>query len=99
MFPIEFSDRVEVTGPDGSVHAALLDGIIQQVGPESAELGHGELLLAYQRWSNVKLRVDASLEFGQGEVTFSDGSRRGAMLTRQQDSERDHIYLVTLSAL
>ncbi|MDA1216121.1 MAG: hypothetical protein O2812_04535 [Chloroflexi bacterium] len=93
---LDYTDTVKVTGPDGDVHPGHLDGIIEQGLPHLSVLGHGELLLARQRWVNAKLIVQQALSFTNGTITFSDGSSCNIMLQPAEVGENGYTHKATL---
>ena len=93
---LDYTDTVKVTGPDGGIHPGRLEGIIEQGLPHLSVLGHGEILLARQRWVNAKLIVQHALSFTNGSITFSDGSSCNITLQPAEAGENGYIYKATL---
>jgi hypothetical protein len=93
---LEYTDEVKVTGPDGGTYAGHLDGIIEQGLPHLSVLGHGEILLARQRWVNAKLIVKQALAFTKGFITFSDGSSSNVTLQPAEAGENSYTHKATL---
>ena len=93
---LEYTDAVKVTGPEGDVHPGRLDGIIEQALPHLSVLGHGEVLLARQRWLNAKLIVQQALPFTSGTITFSDSSSCGITLQPAEAGESGYAHKATL---
>ena len=96
MLPFPFTDNVTITGPDGSSASGLLSGEIEMDRPESSGLGHGETLLAFQRWRDAKLHVSSELPMVEGVLVFSDGSRRSVSVSSLNATQDGHSYSVTL---
>lgn len=93
---LDYTDAVRVTGPDGAVHSGHLDGIIEQGLPHLSVLGHGEILLARQRWVNAKLIVLQALPFTNGIITFSDGSSCNVILQPAEAGENGYAHKAAL---
>lgn len=98
MFVIDYEDVATIAGADGIVHPCTIVGLAKPDNPGVAGLGHSPTALAEQFWSELTLHIPEELNFENGDLTFTDGSRCVVELLLKSTTTSGYLYALTLKA-
>ena len=95
---LDYSEEIRFISTDGTNQHATIHGFIEQISPEAAELGHGELLLSRQIWINAKLEFFEEASSSKGTILFTDKSTSDIELQEIEPSPPSYFYKVHFNA-